>query len=112
MKTVRARAYVFRASQDLTQPLQNIGTIDFAQYGGYVKINGTLSGLPQGPHGFHIHEKGDIANSCLNAGPHFNPTQQVHGGQHDAIRHVGDLGNIEVPVRFISSHLFRSTKFN
>uniref|UniRef100_A0A0N5AYC5 Superoxide dismutase [Cu-Zn] n=1 Tax=Syphacia muris TaxID=451379 RepID=A0A0N5AYC5_9BILA len=93
---IKARAYVFKSSQDINQPLQSIGVIDFAQYGGYVRVNGTVSGLTPGQHGFHVHEKGDLGNGCLNAGAHFNPTEQTHGGQSDTVRHVGDLGNLNV----------------
>ena len=53
-----------------------------------------LKGLSAGNHGFHIHEGGDLGDWCRNAGGHFNPTEQEHGGPKDAIRHVGDLGNI------------------
>lgn len=40
---------------------------------GPVTINGTISGLSKGNHGFHIHEKGDFSNKCLSTGGHFNP---------------------------------------
>ncbi len=55
---------------------------------------GTIRGLPAGPHGFHVHEKGDLGNGCLNAGGHFNPFGRSHGARTDDERHVGDLGNI------------------
>ncbi|KZC15062.1 Superoxide dismutase [Cu-Zn], partial [Dufourea novaeangliae] len=59
-----------------------------------VKMTGKIYGLSEGLHGFHVHEKGDIRQGCLSAGPHFNPTKVTHGGQRSPVRHVGDLGNI------------------
>jgi len=60
-----------------------------------VKINGTLSGLtPQGNHGFHIHESGDIREGCTSTRGHFNPKKVTHGAPVDSVRHVGDLGNV------------------
>merc|ERR1712066_27511 len=65
----------------------------------FVLVEGIVSGLEQGLHGFHIHESGDesINEDCKNAGPHSNPFDKLHGGQSDDIesRHIGDLGNIE-----------------
>jgi Cu/Zn superoxide dismutase len=43
------------------------------QVDGAVKVNGTVRGLSAGQHGFHVHEKGDVRDECLAAGPHFNP---------------------------------------
>ncbi|KAN0009423.1 hypothetical protein ACTFIU_006713 [Dictyostelium citrinum] len=73
-----------------------IGTIIFSQdyEGSPVSLNGSISGLSSGLHGFHIHEFGDTSNGCLSAGGHFNPFHVDHGGPNSAIRHVGDLGNI------------------
>ncbi|KAB7496026.1 Superoxide dismutase [Cu-Zn] [Armadillidium nasatum] len=59
-----------------------------------IMIKGRVTGLAPGVHGFHIHERGDLGNACQNAGGHFNPFGMNHGGPNDAIRHVGDLGNI------------------
>ncbi|KAK0418024.1 hypothetical protein QR680_013333 [Steinernema hermaphroditum] len=97
-----ARVYVFRAppkgAEFDVRALETIGVIDFTQYGGVVKVNGSVSGLPAGKHGFHVHQKGDISNACLASGPHFNPTHKNHGAPTDSDRHVGDLGNIDAPA--------------
>jgi Cu-Zn family superoxide dismutase len=54
---------------------ETLGHVDFVQeqVDGPVRVNGTLTGLPPGKHGFHVHEKGDIRNDCNDVGDHFNP---------------------------------------
>uniref|UniRef100_A0A1I7ZST1 Superoxide dismutase [Cu-Zn] n=1 Tax=Steinernema glaseri TaxID=37863 RepID=A0A1I7ZST1_9BILA len=101
-QVISARAFVFKAppkgSAFDVHALETVGVIDFTQEGGVVKINGTVSGLTPGQHGFHVHQKGDISNACLASGGHFNPTHKNHGAPTDADRHVGDLGNIVAPA--------------
>lgn len=72
------------------------GTVHFMSTGTGVKIHATVTGLtPNGKHGFHIHEKGDLsAPDLASAGGHFNPGGQKHGGPEGADRHGGDLGNL------------------
>uniref|UniRef100_A0A1I7XSI3 Superoxide dismutase [Cu-Zn] n=1 Tax=Heterorhabditis bacteriophora TaxID=37862 RepID=A0A1I7XSI3_HETBA len=94
---LKARAYIFKAIKD-GNPGNNIGIIDFTQIGTLVKLNGSVSELSPGLHGFHIHEKGDIGNGCLAALGHFNPENMMHGAPEDSNRHVGDLGNIDTPA--------------
>jgi Cu-Zn family superoxide dismutase len=61
-----------------------------------VHFTGTVTGLPPGQHGFHIHETGDCsAPDASSAGGHFNPTGAPHGAPSAAEHHAGDLGNIE-----------------
>jgi Cu-Zn family superoxide dismutase len=57
-----------------------------------------VQGATPGPHGVHVHEKGDCSDpKALSAGPHYNPNAGAHhGGPVTPVRHGGDLGNIEV----------------
>ncbi|XP_067831712.1 copper chaperone for superoxide dismutase-like isoform X2 [Heptranchias perlo] len=57
-------------------------------------VEGTIDGLSPGLHGLHVHEFGDLTNSCFSCGNHYNPGKNKHGGPQDANRHAGDLGNI------------------
>jgi len=90
-----------------------------------VEVSGTLTGLPDGVHGFHIHQYGDesiAANGKSRYGAHFVPSckppknecnpmanpngcatkpdpcqmLQTHGLPPDNIRQAGDMGNIQV----------------
>ncbi|MBI3897433.1 MAG: superoxide dismutase family protein [Gammaproteobacteria bacterium] len=71
------------------------GTITFTQVENKVHIEGNIAGLSPGPHGFHIHEKGDCsAADGASAGGHFNPTNKAHGANSGTERHAGDLGNL------------------
>ncbi len=72
------------------------GDIKITQQGKSAVLDGTITGLTPGKHGFHVHEKGDCSSAdAKSAGDHFNPTGSPHAGPHDAQRHAGDLGNLE-----------------
>jgi Cu-Zn family superoxide dismutase len=72
-----------------------VGTLTFEQTDKGVTMKGTFTGLKPGPHGFHIHEKGDCGGKdAKNAGKHFNPTGAKHGPPESGTRHAGDFGNI------------------
>ena len=70
------------------------GEINFVQHANVLRINGQISGLAPGPHGFHIHQWGDVRDGCKAAGAHFNPHRKSHGAPSDSERHVGDFGNV------------------
>lgn len=69
------------------------------------KITIKLHGLSQGNHGFHIHQSGDLRNSCKSLCSHYNPFNKKHGGPDDKERHVGDLGNIKPNAKGIVSKI-------
>lgn len=84
------------------------GFIHFEQFSKTdpVKVTVNLTNLPNGIHGFHIHEykitnnmlaklkKKEKINICKELGGHFNPYNTYHGSyKYNTIRHVGDLIN-------------------
>ena len=63
---------------------------------GSVRVIAEVSGLAPGPHGFHVHEKGDCsAPDASSAGGHFNPHQTAHGKAGEGVFHAGDLPSLE-----------------
>lgn len=89
------------------------GEVRFYGVAGGVEVAVELHGLPPylagdppiGPHGFHLHERGDCAvgnpgEPFLAAGAHFNPDGQPHGN------HAGDF-----PVVFSNSGTARMRFF-
>src|SRR5690625_3780463 len=53
--------------------------------------------LPEGLHGFHIHEKGICETPDFeSAGGHFNPEEKNHGFDDPEGAHAGDMVNLEV----------------
>ena len=71
------------------------GTVTFTKLEEGVMIVANIKGLSPGEHGFHIHEYGDCSGADgKTAGGHYNPAGANHGGPGDAVRHIGDLGNI------------------
>jgi Cu-Zn family superoxide dismutase len=71
------------------------GTVTFTQVNNGVRVVADITGLKEGEHGFHVHEKGDCsAPDGSSAGGHFNPTGAPHGGPDSPQHHLGDMGNI------------------
>ncbi|MGI8314696.1 superoxide dismutase family protein [Halobacillus mangrovi] len=75
---------------------KEVGTAELEQEDQGVDINLVASSLPEGMHGFHIHENGSCeAPDFKSAGGHFNPTDVSHGTESEDGPHAGDLPNIE-----------------
>lgn len=73
------------------------GLIKLTRTNGMVTIEGTVTGLEPGAHGFHVHATGDCsAPDASSAGDHFEPADEPHGSPEDLpdSHHIGDLGNI------------------
>lgn len=63
-----------------------------------VIIQGSVSNLGggAGKRGISICTYGNLTNGAQSCGPIFNPFDKTHGSPNDALRMVGDLGNIVV----------------
>ena len=65
-----------KARISLDDPSSQInGLVTFEQLSSTsnIKISGSISGLPPGQYGLHVHQIGDLSNNCLSSGGHFNP---------------------------------------
>jgi superoxide dismutase, Cu-Zn family len=91
-RTIRAAAVVNLRGSDGTPH----GTLQLdAIAGGGVRLTGTLTGLPPGPHGIHLHAAGRCEPPGFeSAGGHFNPQGRQHGLRNPAGPHAGDAPNI------------------
>lgn len=91
------------------------GEAVFTQTPNGVMIEAELTGLPEGEHGFHIHETGSCSPDFTAAGGHMTAADDesgldmtgilndidendaVHGFERAAGPHPGDMPNIHVP---------------
>ncbi|MCY3777305.1 MAG: superoxide dismutase family protein [Candidatus Aminicenantes bacterium] len=71
-----------------------MGQVTFTQGPRGVLIQARLTAVPQGWHGFHIHETGSCEPGFSAAGGHYNPTAIGHGILHEDGHHPGDTVNI------------------
>ena len=72
------------------------GEVTFTEENGVVIMKATLSGLTEGEHAIHIHEKADCSSpDGKSTGGHWNPTFQPHAkwGAEEGY-HKGDIGNL------------------
>ncbi|MGB5821913.1 MAG: superoxide dismutase family protein [Saonia sp.] len=71
------------------------GEVTFTSTDGKVMMVAVLSGLTEGEHAIHIHEKADCSSADgKSTGGHWNPTFQPHAkwGAEEGY-HKGDIGN-------------------
>ncbi|MBI2914271.1 MAG: superoxide dismutase family protein [Chloroflexi bacterium] len=87
------------ASAELKNPSgQLVGSAQFAQDAqGVVQIKVSVTGLPPGPHGMHIHAVGKCEPpDFTSAGGHFNPLGRKHGLNTPDGAHAGDVPGLIV----------------
>lgn len=81
-----------KSNSDLT------GNVTFTEENGEVTMTAEFTGLKEGMHAIHLHEKADCsADDGTSAGGHWNPTFEDHGewGSEKGY-HRGDIGNFDV----------------
>lgn len=82
----------------VTAEEQEAGTVTFRQTkSGMLYVIVEMTGLPAGPHGFHVHEKGecDAAGGFESAGGHLAGGKE-HGVDSANGPHPGDFPNVHV----------------
>jgi Cu-Zn family superoxide dismutase len=96
-------AFLARAADDQAQAMisdakgKPVGTATFTPADGGTKITVTVTGLPPGKHGFHLHAAAKCdAPDFKTAGAHYNPTGKKHGMENPEGPHAGDLPNLDV----------------
>jgi len=73
------------------------GEAEFTEKKDGVEVSIQIKGAKPGPHGVHLHDKGDCsAADASSAGGHFNPDSKAHGAPGAEAHHAGDLGNMQV----------------
>lgn len=80
---------------------QSVGTLTLRNTAKGLQISPKLTGLPPGPHGFHIHQNPDCSPANgpngqpaagLAAGGHYDPKDsKMHHGPRNSAGHAGDL---------------------
>jgi Cu-Zn family superoxide dismutase len=91
-----------QASMNLVGPTgtgKTIGTVTITESKGGLVFAPSLSDLPPGAHGFHVHESGSCGNNEKDgkpvpagaAGGHYDPHNAKHHGAPTGDGHLGDL---------------------
>ena len=77
------------------------GEVTFTEENGEVKMMASLTGLTEGEHAIHIHEKADCSSADgKSTGGHWNPTFQPHAAWGaEGGYHKGDIGNFDANAK-------------
>jgi superoxide dismutase, Cu-Zn family len=74
---------------------RSVGTVSVTEISGGLRVRVEGTALPAGPHGAHLHTTGLCEGPDFSsAGPHWNPTDRLHGTQNPQGHHLGDLPNL------------------
>lgn len=80
------------------------GTIQLLASADSVTLVVAATGVSEGPHGFHLHTKGECTRpDFTSAGGHLNPLNKAHGKESAGGAHVGDLPNLMFDSRQTAS---------
>jgi Cu-Zn family superoxide dismutase len=90
----------------------SVGSVRFQEMRSGVLVTTDFSGLPQGPHGFHIHETGACTPDFEAAGEHLAPDGHDHGFAATEEPHAGDLPNITVAADGTAAAEFLNWRLN
>ena len=84
------------------------GNVVFRQRSSTVSMTAVFSGLEEGEHAVHLHEKSDCSSEDgSSAGGHWNPTAQPHGAWGaETGYHKGDIGNFTVNANGVGTITF------
>ncbi|WP_282079474.1 superoxide dismutase family protein [Aquimarina algiphila] len=89
------------------------GKVTFTESEGMVNMVADLTGLSEGEHAIHIHEKADCSSpDGKSTGGHWNPTMEPHGkwGVKEGY-HKGDIGNFKADADGTGSITFATNEW-
>jgi Cu-Zn family superoxide dismutase len=84
------------------------GTVTITEEGNQVTFEANITGLSEGTHAIHLHEKADCSSDDgKSTGGHWNPTFENHGawGAEEGF-HRGDIGNFEADASGVGTVVF------
>ena len=88
------------------------GEAVFTEENGEVTMTVNVSGLTEGQHAIHLHEKADCSSDdATSAGGHWNPTMEDHGKWGEGEYHRGDIGNFDVDAEGNGSITFTTDQW-
>lgn len=77
---------------------EEAGVVTLTETPAGLMLDADLKNLPQGVHGFHIHETGSCSPDFSAAGGHLVGDGDAHGFLETDEPHAGDIPNIHVPA--------------
>lgn len=83
-----------------------LGTVNFTQEVGTVRVEVIARGLSQGWHGFHVHGKGECVAPFTSAGGHLGTA-----GGHGSTAHDGDMPLLFANADGVARATFRTDNF-